>query len=108
MGVLQNRISLKPGEEKTIVFVLGQTPGEAEAEKITRKYKDVKVAEKELDQVKKLWRSRIADNIKVETPDPDFNNMINIWVKYQLYICNLWSRSPSFYHEGQGGRGAGD
>jgi len=29
-------------------------------------------------------------------------------VKYQLYICNFWSRSPSFYHEGSGGCGYRD
>jgi cellobiose phosphorylase len=108
VGALQHKITLDPGEEKTLVFVLGQTTGEAEAEQIIKKYKDVKVAEKELDAVKQLWKSRINSNIKVETPDTDFNNMMNIWVRYQLYICNLWSRSPSFYHEGQGGRGYRD
>jgi len=34
--------------------------------------------------------------------------MMNTWVKYQLYIRNFWSRSPSFYHEGSGGRGYRD
>lgn len=108
VGALQHKMTLKPGEEKIIVFVLGQTVGETEAGKIIKKYKDTSVAEKELEEVKKLWRSRIDNNLKVETPDPDFNTIINIWVKYQLYICNLWSRSPSFYHEGQGGRGYRD
>ncbi len=108
VGVLQQKITLKPGEEKTLVFVLGQTAGEADAARIMNKYRDIQIAQNELTEVKKLWRSRVDDNIKVETPDPDWDNMINIWVKYQLYICNLWSRSPSFYHEGQGGRGYRD
>jgi cellobiose phosphorylase len=44
----------------------------------------------------------------IKTPDKEFDLIANIWVKYQLYICNLWSRSPSYYHEGSGGRGYRD
>jgi len=65
-------------------------------------------AKKELQAVRDSWRQRIADNTWIETPDKDFNTIYNIWVKYQTYICNYWSRSPSYYHEGSGGRGYRD
>ena len=51
---------------------------------------------------------RYSGNIVVKTPDKDFDTIVNSWVKYQVNICNLWSRSPSFYHEGSGGRGYRD
>jgi hypothetical protein len=60
------------------------------------------------DLFKEFWREKIVDNIAVKTPDKDFDLMVNIWLKYQIYICNLWSRSPSFFHEGSGGRGYRD
>lgn len=107
IGVLKKKLALKPGEEKVLVFVLGQARGSDEAEKVIKKYKDVKTARDELENTKKVWRDRLS-KITVETPDDDFNKLVNIWVKYQLYICNFWSRSPSFYHEGQGGRGYRD
>ncbi|MGB9612755.1 MAG: GH36-type glycosyl hydrolase domain-containing protein [Candidatus Margulisiibacteriota bacterium] len=107
VGVLQHKISLQPAEEKKLVFILGQTKGELLAKETIQKYQSLKNAETELEAVKKSWRERVK-NIEVETPDHDFNLMINIWVKYQLIICNMWSRSPSFYHEGQGGRGYRD
>lgn len=107
LGVLQINLQLKPREEKELVFILGQAKGQAEATYIINKYKDIKVAKEELEAVKKFWKEKISP-IQIETPDTELNTFINIWVKYELFICNYWSRSPSFYHEGQGGRGYRD
>ncbi len=108
VGVLIHTLKLLPGESKEFVIVLGQTENKQKAKELLLKYKNLPTATTELERVKKLWRSRILDNIIIDTPDKDFNLMMNIWVKYQLYICNLWSRSPSFFHEGSGGRGYRD
>lgn len=107
IGVLQHDLSLAPGEERTIVFVVGETEGKDEALKILNKYRDLKTADSELEEVKRLWRGRV-ERVWITTPEEDFNRIINIWTKYQLYICNYWSRTPSYYHEGQGGRGYRD
>lgn len=107
VGVLQHDLTLSPGEERTIVFVVGETEGKDPALRLLKKYKNLKHVDGELKAVKKWWKGRV-DCMRVHTPDSDFNRMINVWTKYQLYICNYWSRSPSFYHEGQGGRGYRD
>ncbi len=130
IACLRHRLRINPGKTCEFVVIMGQTgpalslPG-AQARKqspemrlrsntrndvkrLMHKYRNLVNVKRELKEVKKLWRSRIIDNIKVETPDKDFDLMMNIWVKYQLYICNFWSRSPSFYHEGSGGRGFRD
>jgi cellobiose phosphorylase len=108
VAVFRHSLRIEPGKEKEFVIVMGQTQGASNVKKILSKYRQVKQAHKELELVKQAWRARIADNIIISTPDKDFDTMMNIWVKYQLYICNLWSRSPSFYHEGSGGRGYRD
>ncbi|MDP8260938.1 MAG: amylo-alpha-1,6-glucosidase [Candidatus Kappaea frigidicola] len=108
VGALIHEVSLKPKESKEFVVILGQTSSRAEVKKLLEKYRNVAKVKKELAQVKKVWRDRILDNVIIETPDMDFDLMMNIWVKYQLYICNFWSRSPSFFHEGSGGRGYRD
>jgi len=107
LGVLKNKVTLKSGEEKTLIFVVGQTRSKKDAEKLIKKYKDLKTAQRELESAKKMWAERLS-KVTIETPDKDFDRIVNYWVKYQLYICNFWSRSPSFYHEGQGGRGYRD
>jgi cellobiose phosphorylase len=107
IGALHHRLELAPGQSKTIVFTVGQTNSHQKIESILKKYRDIKNVEKELDEVKDLWKKRVT-KIKVETPDKELNQLLSGWVQYQLYMCNLWSRSPSFYHEGQGGRGYRD
>jgi cellobiose phosphorylase len=108
IAVFKHNLNLKPGEEKEFTIVLGQIEGLAQVAKTIRKYRKVKEAKKELEKTKAIWRKRILDNIIVKTPDKDLNLMANIWLKYQVYICNFWSRSPSYYHEGSGGRGYRD
>jgi len=108
IACLKHNMVLKPKSRREFTIVLGQTDKDDHLSAILSKYRNVKKVRQELARVKALWMSRIVDNVLVETPDDDFNNMMNHWVKYQLYICNFWSRSPSYYHEGSGGRGYRD
>ena len=124
VGLLKHELKLKPGESKEFVIVMGQTLCEdmkidgrfpwrypratGSVKSMIDKYRKVDEAKKELEKVKKLWQKRILENVWIETPDKDFDKIANIWVKYQLYICNFWSRSPSYYHESSGGRGYRD
>lgn len=108
IAIFKHNLTLDPDQSKEFTVILGQTDSDQALSEMLNKYRKIKDAKKELENVITLWRSRILDNISIETPDEDFNNMMNIWVKYQLYICNFWSRSPSYYHEGSGGRGYRD
>lgn len=108
IACFQHNLKLKAHQEKEFVIALGQVEGTAKLTHIINKYRSVETAKKELARTQHLWRQRTQDNITVDTPDKDLNLMVNVWLKYQVYICNLWSRSPSFYHEGSGGRGYRD
>lgn len=108
IGAFKHSVTLKPGETKEFTVVLGQTTGVPEVTRMLNKYRSVKTARQELAQTRAIWHKRIAENIHIETPDKEFNTIYNTWVKYQVYICNFWSRSPSYYHEGSGGRGYRD
>jgi len=108
IAALRHILSLNAGANKEFVVILGQTENRNKVMQIISKYRDLANAKVELERVKKSWRDKILNNIIIKTPDKDFDLIINIWVKYQIYICNMWSRSPSFYHEGAGGRGYRD
>ena len=108
IGAFRHIVKLKAGEEKEFTVILGAAENKNRAKTIVSKYRSLKNAKSGLENTKRLWRKRILDNITIETPDKDFNLLINTWVKYQLYMCNMWSRSPSYYHEGSGGRGYRD
>lgn len=109
IATVRHRVSLAPGAHVEWVVVVGEVEGDrGTVKRLLAKYLAVEAAKQELAAVRGLWRARIVDNVQVETPDEAFNLMMNTWAKYQVYICNLWSRSPSFYHEGSGGRGYRD
>lgn len=108
IGSFKHVVKLRPGQTKEFTVCLGEASGVSEVSKILNKYRNIRATKKELQNVKDVWKKRIVDNIVVKTPDKDFDVMYNVWVKYQAYMCNFWSRSPSYYHEGSGGRGYRD
>jgi len=98
-GALHSKIDLKSGEEKEILFILGMHK-EQESDKIIERYKNIIQANIDLIEIKEYWHG-ILNNFKVETPDENFNNMINTWNAYQCLITFTWSRAASFIYCGQ-------
>jgi len=98
-GGLHTRLTLAPGETKVIAFVLGQKNQE-EAGKIMDRYADPKVCAAEIDELRTYWHGKLS-NFSVNTPDAEFNSMINTWNAYQCFITFVWSRAASFSYCGQ-------
>jgi len=97
-GALETDVELAVGETKEVVFIVGQR-SESQAYEIIKKYDEDGVVEKELDELKSYWHSKL-DNLYVQTPDDKFNNMINVWNAYQCFITFIWSRAASFQYCG--------
>ena len=97
-GALQINVELQPGEEKEIVFLLGQYD-EQGATDILRTYQDVSVVDKELAELKSFWHSKL-NRFQVQTPSDNLNTMINTWNAYQCFITFIWSRAASFQYCG--------
>ena len=98
-GALHTKITLEAGETREFAFILGQK-NENEAAKVMASYKDVKVVDSELAELKKYWHAKL-DNFHVETPDENFNAMINTWNAFQCFITFVWSRAASLIYCGQ-------
>lgn len=98
-GALHSSMTIKPGETKTIVYVLGMKDNE-EADAILASYEDVSQVDKELAELKEHWHAKL-DNFKVTTPDSAFNNMVNTWNAYQCFMTFIWSRAASFTYCGE-------
>lgn len=97
-GALESDIVLAPGESRRLTYVLGQKP-EAVAKEIIARYEKDGVVEKELDELKVFWHSKL-ENLQVHTPDESFNNMVNVWNAYNCFITFTWSRAASFQYCG--------
>ena len=108
IAVFQHNLDLKPNQAKEFTIVLGQLDTQAEITRTIKKYRNIKTAKSELNATQAIWRRRILGNLVIKTPDRKLDLLVNSWLKYQVYICNFWSRSPSYYHEGSGGKGYRD
>ena len=97
-GALQAKLTLEPGETKEIAFILGQKTDE-ESAKILDSYSDLSVVEKELAELKAYWHGKL-NNLQVQTPSSEFNNMVNTWNAYQCFMTFIWSRAASFIYCG--------
>ena len=98
-GGLSTKVTLLPGESKTVLFLLGMKSS-AEAAAILASYGGGKTTvDRELDALKKDWYRRL-DNLKVNTPSPEFNTMLNTWNGYNCFMTFIWSRAASFIYCG--------
>ena len=97
-GALESEIELAPGETKTLTYLLGQKC-EKDAREIIAKYEDASVVEKEYQELVEYWHSKI-ENLEVNTPYENFNNMVNVWNAYNCFITFTWSRAASFQYCG--------
>ena len=101
-GALHTQLNLLPNEEREMIFILGQYD-EKDSSEIISGYTDMKetnIVDRELKVLEEYWRDNLSA-FKVETPDENFNNMINIWNAYQCFINFTWSRAASFIYCGQ-------
>ena len=98
-GALSTRVTLQPGEEQTLAFLLGEkSPRESEA--ILRAYENpATVCTKELESLIEEWHGKFA-RFQVKTPSPAFDTMINTWNAYNCFMTFTWSRAASFIYCG--------
>ncbi len=111
-------MKLEPGEEKSIVFVLGyiENPDKEKfiAPKVINKTRaramierydtDAKV-DAVFRELKEYWDSKLSV-ISLDHPDPRLSRMVNIWNPYQCMVTYNMSRSASYFESGIG-RGMG-
>ncbi len=100
-----NTIVLNPNESKKIIFVLGVIKEKSQATQIIHKFEKFENVEIEFLKMKEAWDNYLK-NLVAETPDKDFNSIINIWNPYQCKTTFDWARYVSFYETGIG-RGIG-
>lgn len=95
--VAEGKITLKKGEKREVVILLGEDEKE-NVKNVINKYKDIKNAKVQLNSVKAYW-SDFLGNIQVKTPDDSMNYLLNGWLLYQTLSCRYLSRT-AFYQSG--------
>ncbi|MBK8806830.1 MAG: N,N'-diacetylchitobiose phosphorylase [Bacteroidales bacterium] len=99
-GTLQIDIDLEPGESKIFTIVLGIGKGAVEGQAAIKEFADPAVVQKAWDEVKAYWHGRI-EGLTANTPDPQFNSMINMWNPFNNLMTFAWSRAASLVYSGE-------
>ncbi len=98
-GALSAVLSLEPGEERTVAFLLGEMPA-AESAALLAAYRDpAAVCRREWEALVRDWHGKLAQ-FQVKTPCPEFDEMVNTWNAYNSFITFTWSRAASFVYCG--------
>ncbi len=99
-GTLQVEVTLQPGESKELVVLMGIGEAGIEGKKAVRELgKPTKVRE-EFDRLKSFWHGQL-EGMTAETPDKEFNSMLNMWNPYNCLITYAWSRAASLIYTGE-------
>jgi len=105
IAATSNLVKLGPREAKTIIFILGVAEKKSDAKRHIQKFKKKSNVDTEFQRLREYWNTYLS-NLNVDTPDKEFDTMINVWNQYQCKTTFDWSRYVSFYETGIG-RGMG-
>ena len=99
-GALHTVLEIAPGEEKTLAFILGQKT-ESQARALMDSYAQTdKTVKSETEALISYWHGELG-NLDIDTPDEDFNTMVNTWNAFQCFTTFVWSRAASLIYCGE-------
>lgn len=97
-AALQKHITLAPGEEVRLIFMLGQ--GQSAAARAAReRYRDTQAVDRYFAALAAYWDDKLS-RLQVDTPNAGMNTALNIWNLYQSEVNILFSRFASFIEVG--------
>ena len=96
-GCLKKSLTLAPGEETRLIFLLGEG-GVVAGRALRAKYTPERVDE-DFRRLAAFWDEKLS-RLQIETPNEGMNTEINLWNLYQSEINVMFSRFTSFIEVG--------
>ena len=87
---MDKKLTLAPGEEKCVVFILGIARSLDGAKEMKNSFANASYFESESAEVKALLAER-ESGLTMKTPDGMLNNML-VWLKHQTNLGSRWAR----------------
>ncbi|MFH1681999.1 MAG: glycosyl transferase, partial [Candidatus Eisenbacteria bacterium] len=91
-------LAVAPGESAECSFLLGEGDDREEARALVNRYRAEGAIERALGEARAFWRG-VLSGLRVETPEPAIDLMVNGWLPYQAIACRLKGRT-AFYQSG--------
>jgi len=100
VGCQQANLTLKPGETRELVVLLGLGTVATHGRKTVAEFGSSEACEAEFQKLVAAWHAPLA-NLQIRTPDADFDHMVNTWNAYNALITYAWSRAASLIYNGE-------
>jgi cyclic beta-1,2-glucan synthetase len=97
-GAMQTKVTLNPGEETELVFLVGEEASREAAVASIGRYRraDLGLVQK---SVTDYWDQTLSA-IQVKTPDRSVDILLNGWLLYQTLVCRIWARTGFYQSSG--------
>lgn len=98
-AALEVAVSLEPGSSAMLAFTLGAGSDERHAVELAARYSEQTHADAVLTRAREHWQGLLG-RVRIKTPDPALDLMMNHWLPYQVLSCRFWGRSGFFQSGG--------
>jgi cyclic beta-1,2-glucan synthetase len=98
-GILKFTMEIPPGSTSSIEFYLSHATSLHEAKERARSLNRLSFVEKEKEKAIQSW-DVLLDKIQVETPDNEFNILVNTWLPYQTLACRMYAKTGFYQSSG--------
>ena len=97
-AALQRRLTLRPGETVSLIFLIGQTDSDTAASQLIERLRTADT-EALLTKVKDHWTTLLG-TVQIRSPDRAMDILLNGWLMYQTLACRVWARAGFYQASG--------
>ncbi|QJE99217.1 glycosyl transferase [Luteolibacter luteus] len=97
--VQQSAFTLQAGSSAECIILLGEEMSDRAVDELVGRYRDPETVRAALAEMRDFWRS-LAAGVKVSTPSPILDLMVNGWLPYQTLCCRMWARTAFYQSSG--------
>jgi cellobiose phosphorylase len=104
-AALQLPVTIEPGQQVDVTFLLGETANVDAMRALVDRYKESRQVEDALTATRQTWDARL-NRLHVHTPMLSADFLLNRWLPYQALSCRFWGRTAM--HQSSGAFGYRD
>jgi cyclic beta-1,2-glucan synthetase len=98
-AALQIHVDLGPGEEMETHFILGQSSTREDALQLVARFRESAVVDAAWRGLRAFWDG-ILESVRVKTPEPSMDLMLNRWLLYQTLSSRVFGRTGFYQSSG--------
>jgi len=98
-GAIQVHLDLPPGQTSSVDFLVGQGRDHAEARLLIQTFRRTGATDASRRDAMERMRDFLAP-VKIQTPEPAMDLMLNDWLPYQALMGRIWGRTGYYQSSG--------